>query len=111
MTPSVARPAHPSPKIGPGEMTPRVGFKPTVPQHEDGMRTDPPPSEPWAKEQSPAATAPAAPPEEPPVVCSRFQGLRAAPKSPCSVTGRVPNSEVLVLPRMGAPASFSLATT
>ena len=92
-------------------MTPRVGLSPTTPQQEAGIRTEPPPSEPWAKPQSPAATAPAAPPLEPPVVCSRFQGLRAGPKRPYSVTGLVPNSEVLVLPRIGQPASLRRATT
>src|SRR5690242_806839 len=110
MTPSVDSPAQPSPNMGPGETRPRDGLRPTVPQQLDGMRTEPPPSEPCAKAQSPAATAAAAPPLDPPGLWSRFQGLWVAPKRPPSVVGRVPNSEVLVLPRMGQPASFRRAT-
>ncbi len=54
---------------------------------------------------SPAATAAAAPPLEPPGVRSRSQGLRVRPKSGLSVSALWPNSEVLVLPRMTAPAA------
>jgi len=54
----------------------------------------------------PAATAAAAPPLEPPGVRSTFQGLRQAPKSSGSVTGRMPNSGVLVLPVMISPAAL-----
>ena len=75
MTPSVARPAQPSPTTGPGEMRPREGLRPTTPQQLDGMRTEPPPSEPCANPHNPAATAAAAPPLDPPGVWSRFHGL------------------------------------
>jgi hypothetical protein len=43
------------------------------------MRIDPPPSLPAAIGTIPAATAAALPPEEPPAVCSRFQGLQVIP--------------------------------
>ena len=54
----------------------------------------------------PDATAAAEPPLEPPVLCSVFQGLRVGPKQCGSVVGRMPNSGVLVLPRMTRPASL-----
>ncbi len=41
------------------------------------MRSDPPPSEPWATGASPAATAAAAPPLDPPAVYAGSHGLRA----------------------------------
>ncbi len=43
------------------------------------MRIEPPPSEPWASENAPPATAAAAPPLEPPGVRSVSQGLRVGP--------------------------------
>ncbi len=78
-TRSVASPSTDSPKSGPWLMRPRVGFKPTRPLHEAGMRIEPPPSLACAIGKMPAATAAAEPPDEPPVECSRFQGLCAAP--------------------------------
>ena len=45
------------------------------------MRIEPPPSEPCAAGASPAATAAAAPPLEPPGVRERSQGLRQVPFS------------------------------
>ena len=59
---------------------------PNSPQHDAGMRIEPPPSEPWASGIVPAATAAAAPPDEPPGVCSGLHGLRHAPFSTDSVT-------------------------
>jgi hypothetical protein len=57
-----------------------------------------------------AAAAAAAPPDEPPVVRSKSQGLRVTPhKSPWQ-TALWPNSDVVVLPRMTAPASRSRLT-
>jgi hypothetical protein len=46
----------------------RVGLSPKSPQHEAGMRIEPPPSPPWATGTIPAATAAAEPPLEPPVM-------------------------------------------
>ena len=59
----------------------------------------------------PAATAAAAPPREPPGVRSVSQGLRAGPKRRGSVTGRIPNSGMFVLPTITKPASRSRRTT
>src|SRR5690606_41630956 len=47
---------------------PCVGLKPTMPQKDAGIRMLPPPSVPTAHGPMPAATAAAAPPDEPPAV-------------------------------------------
>src|SRR5689334_21332305 len=62
--------------------SPYVGFNPTIPQNDAGMRTEPAVSVPMAAKQSWAETATADPEEEPPAVWSRSQGLRAIPKAP-----------------------------
>src|ERR1700693_4779084 len=59
--------------------TPGLGRNPTTPQKLAGMRSDPPRHEPLASQTSCAANAAAAPPEEPPAVRPRFQGLRVMP--------------------------------
>lgn len=74
------------------------------------MRTDPAPSEPRAAGTRPAATAAADPPDEPPGVCSGLQGLRVAPNAGPSVNGHCPNSQVLVLPTITAPAARNRRT-
>src|SRR3989441_8404824 len=74
------------------------------------MRMDPPPSVPRPSGPRPAATAAAAPPLEPPGVSARFQGLRVIPNSGLSVTALWPNSDVVVLPVMTAPAARRRAT-
>ena len=91
-------------------MRPRVGFSPTRPQHEAGIRIEPPPSLPWASGSIPDATAAAAPPLEPPGVRFVSQGLRTGPKRRDSDTGRIPNSGMLVLPTITKPASRSRRT-
>src|SRR5205809_4959104 len=106
ITPLVDKPAQSSPNSGPLEIRPRAGFNPTTPQHEAGIRIDPPPSPPWARPQSPAATAAAAPPLEPPAVRLLSTGLHAGGNIGPSVIGRVPNSGAFVFPRMTAPSSF-----
>ena len=58
---------------------PCVGLSPVTPQNDDGMRMDPPVSEPIAIATTPAATAAPDPPDEPPVIRSRSHGLRVAP--------------------------------
>src|SRR5690349_15651018 len=100
MTCSVLIPDQPSPRSGPCGLRARVGLRPTRPQHDAGMRIDPPPSEACAAGTMPAATAAAAPPLDPPAVNSGFQGLRVAPKSFGSVVMVKPNSGVLVLPKI-----------
>src|SRR3989454_3399387 len=106
MTPLVASPAQSSPRSGPLEMRPRDGFSPTTPQHDAGIRMEPPPSPPWLRAHKPAATAAAAPPLEPPAVRVVSTGLRAGGDIGPSVVGRLPNSRAFVLPRMAAPPYF-----
>src|SRR5512142_3016973 len=83
-------PAQPSPS-GANDTRPRDGFMPNRPQQEAGMRIEPPPSLAWAAGTIPAATAAEAPPDEPPDVRARSQGLRQEPSSSDSVTGQRPN--------------------
>ncbi len=58
----------------------------------------------------PAAMAAADPPLDPPGVRSGFHGLRLTPKTRFFVRPVKPNSGVLVLPTMIAPAAFNRAT-
>src|SRR5690606_36924570 len=55
---------------------PREGLRPTTPTVAAGMRIDPPPSDAGARGRSPAATAVAAPPLEPPAPFAGFHGSR-----------------------------------
>src|SRR5690348_9022452 len=66
---------------GAGGTRPREGLIPKRPQHEAGIRIEPPPSLPCASGASPAATAAAAPPLEPPGVLVVSHGLRQSPFS------------------------------
>ncbi|MNY13295.1 hypothetical protein D3C86_1464250 [compost metagenome] len=68
------------------------------------MRIEPPPSVAWATGTIPAATAAAAPPEEPPALMARFHGLHVCPHSFDSVVVVKPNSGQVVLPKGTAPA-------
>ncbi len=64
--PLVERSSQPG-GVGPPPGTrPRLGFMPESPQHAEGMRMEPPPSDPVASGTMPAASAAAAPPEDPP---------------------------------------------
>src|SRR5210317_2125734 len=54
--------------LGPRGVRARLGFMPNRPQHEAGIRIEPPPSVALAKGKIPAATAAAEPPDDPPVV-------------------------------------------
>src|SRR5262249_23759961 len=107
--PDVDRPSK-APK-GAVETRPRDGFSPKRPQHDAGIRIDPPPSVACAAGTSPAASAAAARPDEPPGVSSGFQGLRVTPFSSDSVNATVPNSGVLLFPTMTNPASRMRLTT
>ena len=75
------------------------------------MRIEPAPSEPSAAEHSPAATAAAEPPLEPPGVRCRSHGLRVMPNVGVSVNGTIIISGTCVLPRITAPALRSRRTT
>src|SRR5215831_2114206 len=92
-------------------MRPTLGLNPTTPQMLAGMRIDPARSLPSARGPSPAATAAAAPPLDPPAMRSRSQGFRVWPKIRLSVTPLHPNSGVLVFPRTIAPARRARSTT
>ena len=107
--PEVLSPSEPEP-YGAGETRPRDGFRPTRPQHEAGIRIEPPPSLPCAAGQRPAAVAAAAPPLDPPGVRPVSHGLRQSPFSSDSVCAIVPSSGVFVLPRKTKPASRSRRT-
>ena len=86
---------------------PNCALMPNRPQNDDGMRIDPPPSVPSANGVMPAATLAPAPAEEPPVVLSRFHGLRVTPVSGLSLEALQPNSVVVVLPMIAAPCAFT----
>jgi hypothetical protein len=58
---------------------PYVGFSPTTPQKDAGVRMEPPVSVPSAPKHIWAATAAAEPPDEPPGLRSSAQGLRTGP--------------------------------
>src|SRR5271169_3404961 len=92
-----------SPYWGASELRARVGFRPTRPQHDAGIRMEPPPSLAWAAGTMPDATAAADPPDDPPVECSVFHGLCEGPKRRGSAVGRIPSSGVLVLPQITKP--------
>ena len=91
-------------------MRPWLGFMPTRPEKAAGMRVDPPPSLAVAIGTSPAATAAADPPLEPPGVRSRFHGLRVTPQALVLVKLSVPNSGAAVFPTGTAPAARNRAT-
>src|SRR4249920_735846 len=82
-------------------------MRPASPQCEDGPRIDPPVSEPSANAASPADTAAPEPLEDPPVKCSRFQGLRAGGHGRSKEGPPCANSWVASLPSSTAPASRS----
>src|ERR1700722_12911537 len=107
---STDRPPQPSP-WGAIDTRPRDGLSPNNPQHEAGMRMDPPPALACAAGTIPAATADAEPPEEPPQVRSKFQGLRVAPNRSGSVMPSNANSGVFVLPNGTKPARRYPATS
>src|SRR3954454_9795533 len=72
---------------------------------------EPPVSVPIASGASKAATDAAEPPDEPPGIRSRSQGLRVGPYAEFSVDEPIANSSMLALPRMTTPASRSFVTT
>ncbi len=68
-------------------------------------------SVPIAHGASPAATAAALPPDEPPGTRPRSHGLSTGPKAEFSFDEPIANSSWLVLPSNGAPACASRLTT
>ena len=91
------------------EMSPYVGFSPTTPHSDAGWRTEPPVSVPRAHTASPAATAAADPPEDPPGTVSRPHGLCTGPNAEFSFDEPMANSSQLVFPRSTEPAAASRA--
>jgi hypothetical protein len=90
---------------------PRVGFSPTRPQAAAGIRIDPPPSAAVAIGASPAATAAAEPPEEPPGVRDGSHGLRVIPLACEAVHGKIISSGTFVIATGIAPAARSRASS
>src|SRR5436305_11325644 len=84
---------------------------PTIPHSAAGWRIEPPVSEPSATVASPAATAAALPPLDPPGTRSRSCGLRVGPNAEFSVELPMANSSRLVLPTNTAPAAARRSTT
>src|SRR4051812_34748939 len=82
---------------------------PTRPVTAAGWRIEPPVSVPVASGASYAATAGDEPPDEPPGILDRSQGLWVVPNALFSVEEPIANSSMLVLPRMTRPASRSRA--
>src|SRR5450830_1244791 len=81
------------------------GRSPTTPQHEAGMRIEPPMSVPIATVAIPAATATALPPLEPPGVVPARHGLLVAGKIALVIPTAAASSGRFVLPRIAAPAA------
>src|SRR5689334_6746334 len=98
-------PPQPSPTSGPDGFRARVGLRPNRAQAEAGMRTEPPPSVACAIGRIRAATAAAEPPDEPPELCSGFQGFRQGPNIAGSVEGARPISGEADLPNVFSPAA------
>src|SRR4051812_9511496 len=93
-----------SSRTGPSVMRPWLGLSPTRPQHDAGIRIDPPPSLAWANGTIPDATAAAAPPLDPPGVRVVSHGLRV-PHARGSVVGTLPSSGLFMRPAITCPAA------
>src|SRR3954465_11533107 len=81
-----------------------------MPQQAAGMRIDPPESVPSAASASPAATAAADPPLDPPAIRSGASGFGTVPK--CGFSEGIPyaNSRRFVLPTSTEPGDSSRRT-
>ncbi len=89
---------------------------PTVPVNAAGCRIEPPVSVAVAPRHSPAATAAAEPPDEPPGTSgvsepSRRHGLTTGPKRYVSFEEPIANSSLLSLPSSTAPSRQSCEVT
>src|SRR5919206_3963577 len=82
-----------------------------MPHSAAGCLIDPPVSEPSAHGASPADTAAAEPPPEPPGTRSGSHGLRVGPYAEFSVDEPIANSSVLVFPSSVRPAALQRAAT
>ena len=84
---------------------------PTTPVSAAGWRIEPPVSVPSAKSASPAATATALPPDEPPGTRSMHHGFFTGPNAEFSFELPIANSSRFVLPIITAPAASRRSTT
>ena len=110
--PRVDRSAQPGGFGPPTGTRPSDGFMPVMPHSDDGMRIEPPPSDPVHSGTSPAAMAAAEPPDEPPALRGEVPRVARWPRragSRCRPCGRV--SGVLVLPTTMQPAALSRSTS
>lgn len=102
---SEAMPPRWLPNSGPPGTAPRDGLRPTNPQAAAGTRIDPPASVAWASGTIPAATAAALPPDEPPALKVRSNGLRHRGPAAGSLDRDRPNSGTVVAPKGRNPAA------
>ena len=87
-----------------------VGRSPTTPQHDAGMRIDPPVSPPNATDAIPAATAAPLPPLDPPGVIPSRHGFWVGGKIVFDVPIDAASSGRFVLPRIAIPSLRARAT-
>ena len=97
-----------TPSIG---SAPVVGFSPTTPQNDEGMRMDPPVSVPRAIGTTPPASAAADPPLDPPVMREGSHGLAVGPHAETRLVAPAASSCMFVLPITMAPAARKRRTT
>ncbi len=76
-----------------------------MPQNDDGIRMDPPVSVPRAMGTTPAASAAADPPLDPPVIRVGSQGFAVGPHAETRFVAPAASSCMLVLPTTMAPAA------
>ena len=91
--PCAERSSQPGGSGPPAGTRPCDVFMPDSPQHEDGIRIEPPPSEPVARGTMPAARAAADPPEEPPGVRVEVPRVHRDPEA-----GRCPSWPPIRIP-------------
>src|SRR6185437_10694366 len=109
MGPSTAIVDHAFPLAALGTR-PGATRKPTMPQNAAGFLSEPPLSLPSAIGTMQHARLTAAPPLLPPHVFVRSNGFLVAPKTLLKVWDPAPNSGVLVLPTLIAPAFLMYST-
>ncbi len=91
-------------------MRPWVAFSAAIPVNAAGPRTEIATSLPMPIGATPAAIAADSPPDDPPGVRSRFQGLLVRPVTRLSVSVQAENSGMLVFARGMPPAALNRVT-
>ena len=92
------------------DTSPHDGLRPTRPQQAEGMRIDPPVSDPIDTWHMPVAAATAPPPVEPPATCDGSCGWRTGPKPESSLVVPIANSCRFVRPTNTGPCARRWAT-